>query len=119
VCAQHIDNLRILAAQLPDRVQDWQVRFTHPVLFQALPAADADAEIGADAVRKGADQRGFADAGLAGHEQQLALASTDLLEQPVHARQRALAPDHPSRYVPPMQWRRASQASSRPLLSDR
>ena len=38
VRAQHVNDLRILEAQLPNRVQDGQVRLAHPVLLQTLPA---------------------------------------------------------------------------------
>jgi hypothetical protein len=64
VHAQHVDDARILPAQLPDRVQDRQIRFAHPVLRQTLAAADPHVRIGDHAARKRFEQRRLADAGL-------------------------------------------------------
>ena len=91
--AEHVHHARILAAQLPNRLQDRQVRLALPVLFQTLPETDPHAGVGSNTPREGFEQRGLADAGLPRHEHHLALASTRLLQPAVHSRQRMLPPD--------------------------
>ena len=91
--AQHVSDLRIVEAQLPNRVQDGQVRLAHPVLLQTLPVADPHRAVGRDALHEGFDQRRFADAGLSGHEHDLAVAATRLVQPRVHLRERVLPPD--------------------------
>ena len=77
---QDLDRRGVVPAQLPDRVEDRQIRFAHPVLGQALPAAEPAVRLAGHRARERLQQRRLADAGLSRHEHHLALAAARPVE---------------------------------------
>ena len=104
--AKGLDDLGVVAAQLSNRIEDRQIGLGHPVLRQALPAADPHGTVGRDGASEAFKQGGLADTGLSGHEHHLALAATRMVQPLQHSRQRVLASDDRSWQIGQVQPRR-------------
>src|SRR5262245_46683773 len=92
--AQYIDNLPLFSTQPPDGFEHWQVSFTRPVLFQALPSTYPDAPRGRYAPRERVNQSGLADAGFSGNEYDLTFSSERRLQPASQPRQYFVASDN-------------------------
>jgi hypothetical protein len=80
--AQQPDHLAVLAAQPGEGVEDRQVGLGRTALLQALAAGHGGPAVASRPAAERLDQRGLADAGLAGHERHLGPAGRGLTEQP-------------------------------------
>jgi len=76
ILLQHVNNTGAIRAtpQPSERIEQGQIRFSRPILLDALPVADPDGLLGSHLRHKGVDQRGLAKPGLPRNEPELALA---------------------------------------------
>ena len=101
VSAQERDEpiARAPAAEPGESVQHGQIRLARPVRLDALPLRDPHARIGGDALEEGLDDRGLADARLAGQERDLASAAPGRVEPRLQPIEGALPADEMPRAV--------------------
>src|SRR5262249_55021117 len=74
-------------------LQDGHEGFAGPVLLHALPAGDPEDPSRRDTFQERLDERGLPDARIAGHEDDLTLASEGLLQMPAELLEVPVAPD--------------------------
>src|SRR4030095_878228 len=85
--AQSIDDLRLLSTQPTDRVENRQICFASPVLFQTLTSCNPNAPISSDALDEHVNQSGLADASFTRNKYDLPFSSEHLLQPTSHPRQ--------------------------------
>src|SRR5689334_16125454 len=85
--AQNIDDLRFLSTQPTDRVENRQIRFASPVLFQTLTSNHQNAPISSDALGERVHQSGLADASFTHNKYDLPFYFEHLLQPASHPRQ--------------------------------
>src|SRR5262245_43783109 len=85
--AQNIDDLHLISTQPTDRVENGQIRFASPVLFQTLTSSNPNAPISSDALGERVNQSGLADAGFTRNKYDLPFSSEHLLQPASHPQQ--------------------------------
>src|ERR1044072_2039033 len=91
--AEYINDLLMLATQPSNSLEDRQVSFTGPVLFQTLTASYPNVLIGLDRSREGVNQSSFANACFSSNKDDLTFTRKHLFKRASHPRQHVLASD--------------------------
>ena len=106
-------------AQLPQRLEEWQVRFPLAIMLDALPPPEPPRTPGRTVGQKPIDHRRLANADVAAHEDKLARAVGGALEPILQPRDVLLAPHDGTRRPWGRVRRRAPHVKAIPLLGHR